>query len=278
MSKPVKKVYLPAGLIVSMYNLYGGKGNKDDVLSMFDVNLMCSFLEFYFNYTEVDKKKYIYRFYTVPHFYTSKAREAYDEQLLKRDRALRDKYAERISDDIGNNLNIVTTKLTNQKMSLLKNYMLLASKELDPGFSASRQLPNNPLEMGVQLGSQQFRLGELYSKGVFNTSISYDMSTFYKLNDKNARGSMGELQFGASDKEMRSFVSDYFLSNSYKAIEQIEGNDVPEHFAPDVDTFMYCFNKAVRCFSSLGFENVNRQYIEDINSAANNMVDIEITF
>lgn len=278
MSKPVKKIYLPAGLIVSMYNLYGGKGRSDDTLSMFDVELMCSFLEFYFNYTEIDKKKYIYRFYTVPHFYTSKSRELYDEQLLKRDRALRDKYAERVSDDIGNSLIEAANNLTAEKMHKLYELSKFAPKELDESFDKSRKLPLNPLEMGVQLGSQQFRLGDLYAKGVFNTNLGYDMSTFYLLKDKNARLNMGDMQFGANDKEMRTFVSDYFLSNSYKAIEEIEGGESGDHFAPDVDTFMDCFGKAVKVFSGLGFENLNRKYINEINSAANSMVDIEITF
>lgn len=276
MNKVVKKIFLPAGLIVSMYNLYSGKGNTDDTLSMFDVEIMCAFLEFYFNYTNPDAKKYIYRFYTVPHFYTSKSNMAQDEELLKRDRALRDRYAEIVRDD-GKALQNINALLINEKKDVLNKYMQTFGRELDDSLLNRPGLPQNHYEIALQLSKQNFRLGAFYNRGLFaNTTLAQDLATFYILKENNSSDKIGKMQFFANENEVKSFLSDYFLSSSYKAIEEIEGRGINGNYAPELDTFIDCFKKASGAFSALNFEELNKKYIKEIKNAGQNMVEFEI--
>jgi len=255
MSKVIKRIYLPSGLVASMYNLYMGKGN-DSILSTYDVEILNSFIEYYFNYTEPEKKNYIYKFYTLPHFYTSKKNREQDELVLVKDRALRDRYCETVRDYYS--LGSIANSLIKQKMNVLNG------------------LQYNPYKMAAILGEQSFRLGDLYEKGLFNTTIAEDMSVFYELKNKNARSNMGDMQFCANEAELKTFLNEYFNSYAYKAVEEIEEMDISGHFAPSIDIFVDCFKKAAEDFSKLGFEDMNKKYEKEISGAAQGIVDIEI--
>lgn len=274
MGKMVKRVYLPAGLLVSMYNLYSDGHKEGDVISMYDVELMCSFLEFYFNYTEVDKKDYIYRFYTLPYFYTSKSNEAKDAELFKRDRALMDKYATKVGNVQGENqLNNLASNIWARKLTKLRNYSINKGKELDSTFDESRGLPNNSYEMGLMMNANNFRLNELYKKGVFSQGKDVDFSTFFLL--KADDSSIGKLNQEANENEMHEFLDDYFSSDVYKILEVMDGRG-SDKFAPKTEIFIDCFKKATEAFSVLNFEGENNLYAPTIGEAQIDYVPIEI--
>lgn len=274
--KQVKNVYLPAGLLVSMYNLYGGNGTGEQIINMYDVEYLCSFLEFYFNYTDPSSKEYIYRFYTLPYFHVSNTTRQYDESLFIRDRALMDKYASKVAD-------LEKTQqgplyLAAEESRQEKKALMLGVKdsprfyELDPSFSRESGLPTSAYACGLFMDDQFFRVGQLYATGKFKDGLNIDFSTFFLLSANNSRKVLSEKDYKALDGEIRQFLQDYFLSDSYKMLSP---NDKTA-YAPNIETFMKCFLQATQAFNRLGCSNVNNKFTDLVHEALDDKVIIEI--
>lgn len=279
MSKLVKKVYLPTGLLVSMYNLYGGTGKGNEVISLHDIQLLTACMEFYFNYTNPNEKKYIYRFYTLPHFYSGNRNEEVDVNVKKKDRILQKKYANKYTDDsVNSELFKIACKLREEKIKRVSYLQDRAPREIDLELDSISGAPKTPYECATILHSQDFRNRELYEKRrfdgrpLFTTNSQVDASTFFTLNGGLSRSVSSKDSFRESEKEMREYLSEFFDSDSYKLLSENKADS----YAPNVDTFINCFEKAIQSYKKMNVQQLNQKYIDKIEESRANTVDIEI--
>lgn len=279
MGKSVKKVYLPTGLLVSMYNLYGGNGNGTEVISMQDIQIITACMEFYFNYTKPNTKKYIYRFYTLPHFYSANINEDKDVKIKTKDRAMQRKYASKfIDDEISFNLFGLSEELRNEKNKILASSYIGAAYEIDYSLMDISGAPKSSFECANILNAQDFRSRELYEKKrfdgrpLFTTGSRTDMSTFFILKKDLSFGVTSKEVFNKNNNEMRDFLTEFFESDSYKLLS----DNKTEDYAPSVDTFIDCFTKAIKAYKQLNIQKLNQKYKSQIEESQANLVDIEI--
>ena len=165
MTKSLKKVYIPSGLIASLYNVYGGRGVEGDALTTFDTQLLCAFTEFYYNYTEIEKKQNVYLFYTLPQFYKAYIDVANDDRVQEENSTLERQYVRRVFDerDYGE-LYIAAKNLAAKKWAKI-DYVLAKGvpNEVDralynPEYSQSidySALATNPLAYAKQVYNEQ---------------------------------------------------------------------------------------------------------------------------
>lgn len=308
MAKTVKKVFLPSGLIASMYNLFGGDGKKKEALNLYDIQLICSYIEFYFNYTNPNSKEYIYRFYTLPHFYKANPTDKQELKIEGKEDRIRGRHVCKVMDDASvdeGELYKIYKSLSGKKKDAVR--ALLASgkvpKEIDAELGKDKNLPKSAVEFGEILKTVGgvpdleekrktlggFRMSEIYeiqrwlnresdgeenmvSVPMINVGVKNELSTFFILNREKAKGAMTKSEFEEEKKEMYDFLEQYFNSGCYKLLE----TDKKEQYAPNVDTFLDCFNKAVNAYKSLNYMDINRTYMSQLEKAKENRVDYEI--
>ena len=283
MIKPLKKLYIPSGLIASMYNLYGGNGRENNCLSEYDVQLLCSYMEFYMNYTNINSKKAVYWFYSLPQFYNANENEVLDLETDAENNKIRRSYVSKV---LNENVELlpVAEKLEKVKQQVIWDALRRGmKKELDPVFDRQddpaidyARLAKNPFEYGVKINKKGFRVDELYSRKrkskivpnkeffVFLQRRKEDKSTFFILNPENSRRNMTGEAFRQKDLEMQQYLRRYFKSDSYKVF----ASDKKENFAPDERVVVDCFKKAVRAYNQLELANYNQSYTSRIKSAS----------
>lgn len=308
MAKAVKKVFLPSGLIASMYNLYCGDGKKKEALNLYDIQLICSYIEFYFNYTNPNSKQYIYRFYTLPHFYKANPTDKQDLKIEGKEKKIRNRHVCKVMDESvsdGGDLYKIHKSLTGKKEEAM-NALLSSGKlpiEIDAELGKDKNLPKSAVEFGEilkrvggvadleqkdsSLGG--FRMSEIYdiqrwltrdsgddsdmvSVPMINVGVKNELSTFFILNREKARGALTDAEFKEEQDYMYDFLQQFFASGCYKLLEA----DKKEQYAPNVDTFLDCFNKAVSAYKSLNFTQINSVYMPQLEKAKENRVDYEV--
>lgn len=310
MEKILKKVYLPSGLIASMYNLYGGSSKSREALNMYDIELMCSYLEYYFNYTRPSEKRYVYRFYTLPHFYKANPTDRQELKVERKEDKIKEKHTVKVIDEtssVTGSLYKVHKELKNKKSRIIEGLIKKKKfpRELDPYFGNNSGHPLTAYEFGQILeklgqvpggaqGNEKlggFRISELYKikrrvratedlkqqnggadyveVPMFDYGIYKDLSTFFILNPEQARGNLSQSQITEQEAEMRIFLKEFFSSGCYKLLSDRK----IENYAPDVNTFVACFKRAVEAYNRLGFRELNREYLSQIDSAKANKVD-----
>lgn len=308
MAKTVKKVFLPSGLIASMYNLFGGDGKKQEALNLYDIQLICSYIEFYFNYTNPNSKDYVYRFYTLPHFYKANPTDKQELKIEGKEERIRGRHVCKVMDDASvdeGELYKVFKNLAGKKEDAVR--ALLASgkvpKEIDAELERYKGLPKSAIEFGEFLKAfggvpdleekrktlGGFRMSEIYeiqrclkrevdgednmvSVPMINVGVKNELSTFFILNKEKSKGAMTKSEFEEEKKEMHEFLEQFFNSGCYKLLETYK----KEQYAPDVDTFLDCFNKAVNAYKSLNYMDINRIYMSQLEKAKENRVDYEV--
>lgn len=257
MEKVIKRVYIPSGMLVSMFNLYAGRGRDNEYLSLSDVELLCALIEYYFNYTDMGSDKYIYRFYTIPHFYTSVSDIEVDETLKRIDRILNEKYAVKLDNDsVGSNKNreMAARELFVKKLDMIpENGSYWVGKQI---LKAGQICPND-----AKVSRTKKFVMDANKVLPNDKRIVIDNSTFYYLNPEQAGSSISNIQREVCEKELTGFINSYFSSNVYKIYESMLGKSTKGNFAPDVNTFVNCFKKASADFLNLGFIEVNNEYL-----------------
>lgn len=281
----LKKIYIPSGMIASMFNLYGGDGSKGACLSEFDIQTLCAYMEFYLNYTNIKGKKIVYRFYTLPQFYSAKEDDMLDLLTEASNNEIKEKYVLKVSDRQATLLPIAQ-KLEDIKMRAINLAIKKGlKKELDPEFDKREDptidydnLARNPYEYGVILQRIGFRVSDLYSRRrisragsgktfpVFLQQQREDKSTFFMLKPEGARKNIGSGEvFNRRDAEMRQALGKFFDSDSYKVFAK----DKKEAFAPNTDDVIKSFKRAVVAFNSLGINKYNQNYYPSIEKVKN---------
>ena len=307
MGKTLKKVYLPSGLIAAMYNLYGGSGRLPEALNMYDIQLLCSYLEFYYNYTNTKNKEYVYRFYTLPHFYKANPNDKRELKVEGKEDKIKDKHTIKVIDEVSSDngpLYTIHKELTEVKENRIESLIGGGNlkRELDSCFGNDSGHPMTPYELGVvleRLGKLQnkekniggFRISELYKikrrikarpswaiadseteyveVPMFNYGIQKELSTFFILNSEMAYGNLTTEQFLENDAELRGFLNDFFASNCHKLLEK----DKLGQYGPETSTFVQCFKQAVAAYNKLGFCELNRKYMKQLEEAKANRVN-----
>lgn len=293
MVKPLKKVFLPSGLIASLYNVYGGSGKTGEVLTTHDIHLLCSYLEFYFNYTDVDKKKYVYCFYTIPQFYSARLNDELDKKTLRENASLQGKYITKVSDEIDSpfgELYRAMLALKDQKSAKIGQFAKGMPSEVDEQALQKdptidyENLAKNPYAYGNFLQTQGFRTKELYDRvrtnknnpsekfSLFVEEPCRDASSFYLLHSKKAFNNMTKEEFQKTDYEMRRHLANFFSSDSYKVFAITKS----EQYAPTVDMFLSCFKNAVQAYNKMNVIGYNQKYSNAVNRAKDNMIDLEV--
>ena len=299
MAKSLKKVYLPAGLIASLYNVYGGRGVEGDALTTYDIQLLCAFTEFYYNYTEIDNKDNVYWFYTLPQFYKAYNDVVNDDLVQKENSTLEGRYIKRVYDE--SNVDNPNGKLYLAAKELAKSKKTQIDKLLAKGVpseidksiyqSANNQsidyasLATNPYAFAKQLESEQnFRTVALYNRErvsrvdptkklpVFGQRPCRDESCFFVLNPTTAGAVMTDEQFARADQDMNRRLRNFFNSDCYKAMSDQKRED----YAPEAKTFLKYFCKAVSAFNKLKFVEENRRFNSTIKKAEEDFIGIEI--
>jgi len=280
MAKILKKVYIPSGLIASMYNLYGGSGDSRESLSMYDIQLLCAYTEYYFNYTNPESKDYAYYFYTLPYVYTANEN---DNAVASAEDEIKEKYTTKVIDEESSEsgpLYIIYKTLTTNKKKKFKK--------------PNAELPESAYELGAMLQGKDclqygktadklggFRIGELYriktrreseigsvDINIFDCKIYKDLSTFFILRPEYSKEKLSDEEFSKNDEEMRTFLQKFFNSGCYKLLAK----DKTREYAPDVDVFINRFHQAVDAYKKLGFVDMNKNYINKLNEfKANNI-------
>lgn len=292
MIKPLRKVFLPSGLIASLYNVYGGSGKDGEALTTHDIHLLCSYLEFYFNYTNVEAKKYVYSFYTIPQFYSARQNDELDKQALRANASLQGKYITKVSDELNSpfgELYRAMISLKTEKKAMLEKVMEKLPSEVDSKLNCDatidyENLAKNPFVYGSSLESQNFRTKELYERvrtsktnpserfPMFVQEPLRDASSFYLLNPNKSYKNMTHQAFVGEDREIKKHVASFFQSDSYKVFAENKS----EKFAPDVTTFIDCFKKAVSAYNKMNFVALNQKFSGAVNRAKENMIDLEL--
>lgn len=272
MDGQVKNIYLPAELLASMYNLYGGSGKSDEVLCLHDVQIMTAFLEYFYNAGVDCKSKSHCFFYTLPYFYTGNRNAQKDSRVKTEYRELREQYSSRVRDDESSGcagaLFLAADKLLGLKRSLL------------PGLFGIKETPGSPYEYAAVLAQENnlFRIGELYKKkrytgeNLFENDRCVDYSTFFELVPGVSKDCLSPGAFSKREADMQKFIELFFDSDSYKAMV----DDKTQNFAPDINLFMASFKRAVEVYNKRGFKNLNKKYVPVIERAKSNFVDFEI--
>lgn len=299
MVKSLKKIYLPAGLVASLYNVYGGRGEVGDALTSYDIQLLCAYTEFYFNYTNIEKKENVFWFYSIPQFYKAYRDITMDELVQKENSTLEGLFVKRIFDDyIKDNPNgelyLAAKKLASKKRARVEEQKKKGIlSEIDPAIYDKEKNPSvdysilstNPFEFAEKIEKEgYFRTQSLYKRErvsrvdrtkklpVFGQKPCQDASCFFVLNPKTAHGKMSGKNRAMLEKEMQRRLQNYFNSDCYKALS----DNKKENYAPTVTEFIENFKKAIDAFNSMNFIEDNRAYSTTIKQAEDSLIDIEL--
>lgn len=277
-----------------MYNLYAGNGEDCQMLNMNDVQLMCAYLEYYFNYvSNKNSDKYVYHFYTSPYYWVSNPNDpASTEMDLARDAAgILDKYAVPSADEkhkeTEGELFKAYKELTDTKHKMAENLSKTQPNILDPTLDYPSRLPENPFEYGVALENlgkslqRPFRAQELYGRGKANGEKFLSdgwcraMSTFYILNRNVSKKNLTVDQYIKADKEFIEFWNKYFNTESYKFLATDVYNK--DDYAPNINVFMSCLRNAIKSLKQLNPTKYNEKYFKLVNSYAQNYCGYAVT-
>lgn len=262
MDKEVKKVYLPSGLLASMYNLYGGTGKDGEVLSTYDIQIMCACLEFYFNSQNSSNQRYQYKFYTMPQFYSGRINELDDVKLKMEFNRQSDKYARKYSDgefSSEGELLKIAEDLRTRKRKIIGRTIPAFFRITDPiSYSAWLDSRNFNVDEPDGLTSKRRFNGEK----MFSEGLALERSYFYMLNPNVSKSVLTAETFKNSDEEMRKLLKHFMNSDSYKLLEKNKS----EHYAPQVNDFVECFQKAIEAYKTLGFNEINKLYLPRIKA------------
>ena len=296
-----RKVYIPSGLIASLYNVYGGRGGAEDALSSYDIQLLCAFTEFYSNYTEMRDNKEVYHFYSLPQFYKAYIDVKNDDLVQEDNSKLEKRYVKRVYDDYskdnpnGKLYKLARTMAKNKHAKLSQIIKSGTPNEVDRAIynSSNKQtidynsLALNPYAYALQVeNDQNFRREALYKRGrvssadpsaklsLFLQKKCRDESCFFVLKPERSAARMTEEEFASADRDMRRRLRNFFNSDSYKAMVDQKTED----FAPDHVEFLKNFLKAVEAFNKMKFLEDNRkeEYAKIIRQADEDSVGIEV--
>lgn len=273
MAKIVKKIYIPSGVIASMYNLFGGNGEDCQCLSMHDIQLLTAYMEYYYNFTSRNEADHIYNFYTLPHFYSADPDSKLDNSVKAKETKIRKNNTSKVSDVVASEdgrLFLAYKALYEEKSKVLKKKV----EEINNGKEFN--FPQSPYEWALSLGDDyNFRIRELYAKKRYNGEPLFpdepckDMSVFFVLNGKMAGKKMTPDEFKKNREEINRFLHEFLSSGCYKVLAE----DKTESFAPSVAKLMKSFEMAVQAYNKTDLNNLNNKYLSDIKKAeADNVV------
>lgn len=294
MDKQRRSIYLPAKMLVSMYNLYAGNGEKNQMLNMNDVQLMCAYLEYYFNYvSNKNSDKYVYHFYTSPYYWVSNPNDPISTEMdLARDASgIFDKYAVPSADEkrkeTEGELFKAYKELSNTKHKRAEEISKTEPNILDPTLDYPSRLPENPFEYGVALENLDkslqlpFRAQELYKKEkatgekYLSDGWCRAMSTFYILNQNASKKNLTVDQYIKADNEFNEFWKKYFKTGGYKFLAT--ENYCKDDYAPNVNVFLKCLHNAIKSLKQLNPTKYNEKYYDLVNSYARNYCAYDVT-
>ena len=274
MGKEERNVYIPSGLIASMFNLYGGSGKPGESLNTYDVQLICSYLEYYYNFSVAGGNRNFLRFYTLPHFYNSNPNDRTNMAVKAKEKKMRQNNMDRAMDDENALENGELFKayqaLHEKKFAKVQSMARAIISKLSPEQRGDGSDPASPYDWGISLERDyNFRIKELYeitrytTEKLFKRRPCTDMSIFFLFKPEWAGARLTAEEFKAREEELKTFLMEYFSTDCYKCPSSIKIED----FAPDVNNFIDCFKKAVKAYANLGIIDLNREYLPAVNSS-----------